>query len=60
MRTVELYDYLGDYWQLSLPCVYKKNRRGLTEMWVYVAKGPWYLARFYQKIPLPVFTEWWE
>lgn len=63
MPELRMTDYLGDEWVLLLPAVYKKNRNGLTIMWVYVAKGPAKLtegAYRYQQIPLPVFTEWWE
>ncbi len=63
MPEIEIQDHLGDWWIFLIPATYKKNRNGLTEMWVYVAKGPACLtmgAYRYQEIPLPVFTEWWE
>ena len=60
MKTIELIDHLGDYWSLMLPCVYERQRNGLVVMWVYVARGPEKLTRWYQQIPLPIFTEWWE
>ena len=60
MPKISLIDHLGDDWTLVLlPRAFVKNRNGLTEMWVYVAKGPAAL-KGYQEIPLPVFTEWWE
>ncbi len=60
MRIVEVIDHLGDFWQFMLPAVYKRQANGFTVMWVYVASGPWHIAKHYQQIPLPVFTEWWE
>ena len=60
MLEMMLTDHLGDEWTLIVPAVFKRNRNGLVEMWVYVAKGPPALAKWYQQIPLPVFTEWWE
>jgi hypothetical protein len=59
MRTIEVTDYLGDEWSFLPGPQYKKNRHGLTEMWLWVAKGP-KAMKDYQQIPFPVFTEWFE
>ena len=55
---IALTDHKNEFWELLLPCVFKKNKHGLYIMWVY-CRPPDEL-RHYQEIPLPVFTEWWE
>jgi len=59
MLTIAINDHKNEHWELLLPGVFRENRHGLTEMWVYVSHGPPALKN-YQQIPLPVFTEWWE
>lgn len=61
MTEITLVDSYGDHWTFLVPVpgVFKKSRRGLIEMWVYVKAGPECIFKYYKQIPLPVFTEWW-
>lgn len=60
MLEIELIDNLGDYWRLISPGVIKQNKHGMWVTWWYVGEGPVPLTTMYIRIPLPLFTEWWN
>ena len=56
MPTIQLIDFRGDFWNITLRPWVVTDETALCETFHYVTEGP---LDGYDMIPLPVFTDWW-
>lgn len=62
MIEVQLFDFLGSFWQLTFGAIQLNKRDGMSYVLWYVIEGPPFLnsnGSRYDVIPTPIFTDWW-
>lgn len=60
-RGIDVFDFLGNTWELLLPPTCFKQKPGGNEVWMAVRKtdATGAIKDNFDMIPVPVFTDWW-
>ena len=57
---IQLWDFKGNWWELTPLLPYRESARGLVEVMCHLSWDTEFRQEMhYEVIPIPVFTEWW-